>query len=170
MKEKVEKAREFALRAHADQKYGDKPYSYHLDMVAKFAEPYGENSTITAFLHDVAEDTSTTLDEIRQEFGDLIADACYYLTDCDGQNRKERKANTYLKVKEAISRGIDESLRLALVVKACDRLANLTNCVQTKNFGLLRMYKKEAEDFRNAYYHADICENLWQELDKLNQR
>lgn len=29
------KARDFAIKWHGDQKYGDKPYVYHLDQVAE---------------------------------------------------------------------------------------------------------------------------------------
>ena len=38
----IENARGFAIDAHADQLYGSKPYSVHLDAVAAIAAPYGE--------------------------------------------------------------------------------------------------------------------------------
>jgi (p)ppGpp synthase/HD superfamily hydrolase len=57
------KAREFAIKAHGEQKYGEFPYSVHLDEVATIAKPYGESAEIVAYLHDVIEDTSVTKKE-----------------------------------------------------------------------------------------------------------
>lgn len=68
-----EDAREFAKKTHGDQKYGDKPYLYHLDGVAgNVASMFADRVTPeeyqillqAAYLHDVLEDTDTTTNDL----------------------------------------------------------------------------------------------------------
>ena len=63
------KARIFAIAAHGGQKYGNYPYSVHLDAVAKIADEYGEKAAVIAYLHDVVEDTFVSINDIEKEFG-----------------------------------------------------------------------------------------------------
>ncbi len=153
-------AREFAIDAHGDQKYGVHPYSSHLDAVAKLAGPYGEQAEVIAYLHDVVEDTDVGLKEIEDHFGKLVADAVSILTDEPGSNRKERKSKTYAKMSR-----VSGEAEIALVVKAADRLANISACVADKNQELLDMYKSEHKVFRDSVYRPGICDELWRELD-----
>ena len=154
-----EKARTFAIERHGDQKYGAEPYSLHLDEVAKIASEYGNDAVVIAYLHDVVEDTSTTLEEIESHFGLQISQCVGILTDEPGANRKERKSKTYNKMAN-----VTGELELALIVKAADRLANLRACVAQKNIRLLEMYKKEHPIFKKSVYRANLCEPLWQEM------
>ena len=83
MEDMVKKAEEFAAKAHEGQ--FDKaglPYITHPQAVA--AQLDDEKAKIVAFLHDTVEDTETTIDEIRAEFGDEIAAAVDLLTHKDG--------------------------------------------------------------------------------------
>lgn len=72
-----DKAKEFALDAHGDQKYGksDKPYSYHLTQVADLVARRYEDPELTAaaWLHDTVEDADVTVDQIRDKFGVRVA-------------------------------------------------------------------------------------------------
>ena len=54
------------------------PYIEHPKAVA--ARVNGEDAKIAALLHDCVEDTDATIDEIREMFGDTIADAVACLT------------------------------------------------------------------------------------------
>ena len=119
-----QKARAFAISAHGNQKYGERPYVFHLEAVAKLAEPYGDDATVVAYLHDVVEDTKTTVEAIASMFGPHIAACVALLTDAPGANRKERKAKTYAKLAE-----VSGPNELALLVKAADRLANVRACL-----------------------------------------
>ncbi|MFA6234650.1 MAG: hypothetical protein WC824_10770, partial [Bacteroidota bacterium] len=60
MDERLHKAREFAIKAHGDQKYGDQPYVVHLDAVKDLVLGYNcdnlRRATDGAFLHDILED------------------------------------------------------------------------------------------------------------------
>lgn len=160
MSKLIEKAREFAVAAHGNQKYGDAPYLVHLQAVAKLLIPYGEQAQVLGFLHDVVEDTSISKEEVESEFGSFIAECVAVLTDEPGSNRKERKAKTYLKMSQ-----VGPELHLALVAKAADRLANLEACVISQNVSLLSMYKNEHTTFKSAVYRQGLCEDLWQKIN-----
>lgn len=72
----LERARALAIERHQDQKYGDNlPYEWHLEKVAALAEMLGypEEIQAAAWLHDIVEDTYTSLDEVRTLFGAKIA-------------------------------------------------------------------------------------------------
>ncbi len=73
--ELINKAYQFAEKAHAGQKRlnGD-PYFIHVFETAKILAKLGmDTQTIVAgLLHDVLEDTSTTENEIKKEFGDDV--------------------------------------------------------------------------------------------------
>lgn len=158
----TQEAREFAIRAHGGQKYGDFPYFVHLDEVAKIASDYGDLAQIVAYLHDVVEDTDITALEIEKHFGDLVSRCVFILSDEPGETRKIRKTATYKKMAKV--KGDEE---LALLVKAADRLANMRACVRIKDEGFLNMYKSEHETFRKAVYRPNLCENIWTEIEKI---
>lgn len=97
-----EEALEFARKAHGDQqrKYHHEPYIEHLKRVAALVQtvPHSKEMVCAAYLHDVVEDTPVSLQEIRQEFGDHVAELVAELTDefvkanYQHLNRKKRKA------------------------------------------------------------------------------
>ena len=69
----VVSAQQFATQAHGSQtrKYNNKPYITHPIAVMKRLKQFTNDSNVlaAALLHDVVEDTSITIDEIRAEFG-----------------------------------------------------------------------------------------------------
>ncbi|PID43374.1 MAG: hypothetical protein CSA52_02400 [Gammaproteobacteria bacterium] len=160
----IRSARNFAIKYHADQKYGVFPYSRHLDSVAKIVEPWGEQAVQVAYLHDVVEDTDATIAEIEDHFGKFVADCVQILTDEPGADRAERKKRTNHKLSL-----VQPDLFIALVVKAADRLSNLTACVNQNHTEKLAMYVAEHEQFRQSAYRAGLCESLWREMDELLQ-
>jgi guanosine-3',5'-bis(diphosphate) 3'-pyrophosphohydrolase len=158
----LHKARTFAVNAHGDQMYGEKPYIYHLDKVATLLVDFGEDAQIIGYLHDVLEDTKINYAEIERNFGSLVADCVSLLTDELGSSRAERKAKTYAKL--ALVEG---SYKLALIVKTADRLANVDECVTQNNQKLLSMYRQEHIKFKEAVYRPNLCDGLWLLLDSL---
>jgi len=71
LEDRMNKAREFAVKAHGDQMYGKFKYSYHLDQVKSELmklEHSGwdvhEDAYVVAYLHDVLEDTDTTYGQV----------------------------------------------------------------------------------------------------------
>ena len=82
----VTKAKEFASHAHKNHVRNDEaktPYVFHLEEVAGLIkESGGSDEEIAAgWLHDVVEDTPTTIEDIRQEFGTEISNIVEAVTD-----------------------------------------------------------------------------------------
>jgi len=82
----VKKAKTFAIEAHKDQyRKGGLPYITHPETVAKILHGVKSSRVIgslivAALLHDVVEDTDVTIEEIREEFGELVANLVNDLT------------------------------------------------------------------------------------------
>ena len=164
---KIQEAREFAIKAHGSQTYGDKPYEVHLDDVShtiiKFcrtdesisAEQF-ELLLVCSLLHDVLEDTEATREELESRFGKEISDLIYCVSDEPGKNRKERKAKTYPKI---------ASNNLAIALKLADRIANVENC-RKNNTSLFSMYAKEHTEFRKQLFNGRFA-SMWLHLDNL---
>ena len=155
-------ARNFAIQAHGDQRYGDRPYVWHLDAVAAIAQHYGETAQVIAYLHDTVEDTSATLNDVHERFGALVAGCVELLTDEPGATRKIRKTKTYSKLAT-----VGQDFELALIVKTADRLANVRACVEDGKDDLRRLYASEHPQFKASAYRAGLCDPLWAELDRL---
>ncbi len=184
--EKVFAAREFAARAHAEQKYGTEPYLVHLDEVASLcllhlpgigtwdpAEPGGRrfrhlivDCLVTAYLHDVLEDTEATRGEISALFGEEAAARAELLSDPPGKNRKERKAALHHRLEL-----LDEREPVGAVVigvKVMDRLANLRRS-SSDSPALLEMYQRESAAFKKACFRTGMCGQAWGEISRLSE-
>ncbi|MGF1692500.1 phosphohydrolase [Photobacterium kagoshimensis] len=158
------KARTLARSKHSGQYYGELPYYVHLEAVSRLATPFGTDAMIIAQLHDVMEDTETTVDELASDFGFLVADAVSYMTDGKLEDRAKRKA--MINQRLASLNADEESARLALIVKACDRLANV-RASKSSSERHYDMYKLEHASFKEAVYRKGLCEAIWWELDNL---
>jgi (p)ppGpp synthase/HD superfamily hydrolase len=162
--DRVQRARSFALRVHGAQKYGDKPYVFHLDQVVALLQDYGEDAQVIGYLHDAVEDTEATVGEVRREFGALVAECVDLVSDVPGPDRKTRKEKTYARLA-----GVSGAHELALIVKAADRLANVRTCVRENNRKLLKVYQLEHPTFYRSAYRAGLCDEFWAELNQLLQ-
>ena len=158
----LEEARSFALKAHGDQPYGDRPYSFHLEMVVGNLAPYGEQAQVIGYLHDVVEDTKARREQIESQFGPFVAECVALVTDGPGKSREEIKSKTNEKLS-----CVTGPTQLALVVKAADRLANVKACVLDQNRLKWEVYRKEQSAFRQAAHREGLCDPLWAELEKL---
>jgi (p)ppGpp synthase/HD superfamily hydrolase len=85
MKELIQKAEEFATRAHSEQKrWGGEPYIIHPRSVAqRLSDPIDK---VVAWLHDTLEDTKVTENALRKEFSDEIVNAVVALTKKPGES------------------------------------------------------------------------------------
>jgi len=170
----VNTAREYALRMHGDQKYGEEPYSVHLEAVESVLIEFDHNHSVlraAAWLHDLEDVFSLETEEHRQrfeqefkaQFSDYIGGRWLFtiveaVTTEPGKNRKERNRKTYPK----IARQED-----SIILKLADRIANARNS-KANNAGLFAMYKKEYPEFKEALYTQSIVtQAMWEELDNL---
>jgi (p)ppGpp synthase/HD superfamily hydrolase len=160
----VVRARAFAVAAHGDQRYGNHAYVHHLDAVVQLLDPYGPDAQVVGYLHDVVEDTQVPLDQIRADFGDLAAACVALVTDGPGGNREQHKAATNAKLSQIDAGG---PKRLALIVKAADRLDNLNECVRDSGGSKLEMYRREHPAFRAAAFRPGLCDGLWERLEAI---
>ncbi|MFM7541536.1 MAG: HD domain-containing protein [Planctomycetota bacterium] len=163
----VKKARDFAEKAHADQKYGMGPYLRHLEDVAAIAAHHGPEAMAISFLHDVLEDVKgCSIEQLEEQFGHKIAKCVAICTDEPGETRMERKQRTNLKMA-----AVSGEWEVALVVKAADRLANVRESARSAlldpgNKHLPR-YRTEHPEFRKAAHRPGLCDAIWEELDRL---
>lgn len=163
----VARAHAFAVSRHGEQKYGPVlPYSRHLawtvDVVRRFMpkdHPDYHATLAAAWLHDVIEDTATTYDEVRDEFGSGVADLVYAVTDGPGRNRRERKLATYPKIVTTPG---------ATFLKLCDRIANVEGAIQM-NSPFIDMYRREHREFTEALRDRgeNLCAPLWAFVSEL---
>lgn len=122
----LRRAWEFAGASHVGQtRQSGEPYVAHPLAVADIVADLrlGVPSLCAAFLHDVVEDTSTTLEEIRTEFGDLVAffvEGLTKLSRIEFQSKEEHQAENLRKLIVAMTR----DLRVVLI-KLADRLHNI---------------------------------------------
>jgi (p)ppGpp synthase/HD superfamily hydrolase len=99
---------------------GGLPYIEHPKMVAAtlVAHDYADATLAAALLHDVVEDSDTTVEDLRAEFGDTIADLVAALSDDESiANYRRRKEEHRGRVA-----AVDGD---ALAIYAADKLINL---------------------------------------------
>lgn len=123
--DKITKAHEFSKNAHEGQvrKFSRLPYFTHPNGVVKILKKYlntvPEELIISAYLHDVVEDTETTHEDIVEEFGTEVAGIVRQLT----MDKKVRKGfPTKADYMEYHVRLMEPS---SLTVKLVDRIHNL---------------------------------------------
>ena len=160
-------AAHFAAQRHLSQKResGERYLIHPLAVAQILVETNLDAPTIiAAVLHDVLEDTTATVAELTMVFGAVVASAVLLVTDPEGETRRTRKTALHTRLL-----GLDvnvPAMRLALLVKAADRLANVRACM-ANHPSKLSMYRKEHTVFRPATYRPGVCDTVWAELDSL---
>ncbi|WP_414462982.1 HD domain-containing protein [Hyphomicrobium sp. DY-1] len=91
----IQDVRDFALAKHEGQvrRHDGKPYISHLDGVASILREHGYTAPeviAAAFLHDTLEKTDTTLEELIEKFGMVVAELVFWLTDTEQGSRDAR--------------------------------------------------------------------------------
>src|SRR5579872_3410252 len=122
----LEKAYKFAAERHEGQKRASgEPYMIHPLLVTRQLADMQMDMTCleTGLLHDVVEDTSATIEEIRRNFGDDVArvvDGVTKLGKLNLASREERQAESVRKMLLAMVNDIR-----VIMVKLADRLHNM---------------------------------------------
>jgi GTP pyrophosphokinase len=122
----VQKAYVFACERHADQRRASgEDFIIHPVGVAKICAGMRlDTATLcAALLHDTVEDTSASLDEVEEQFGEEVAqlvDGVTKLTGITFQSRDDRQAENYRKMMVAMASDIR-----VILIKLADRLHNM---------------------------------------------
>jgi len=166
----VRRAYLMAEKAHAEQyRSSGHPYIEHCIQVAfTLAELHMDSATITAgMIHDVVEDTDVSLETVRAEFGDEVADLVDGVTKIGQQEyvrRDEAQAETFRKMILASAR----DLRVILV-KLADRLHNMRTLDALPRERQLSIAQETLEIYTPLAHRLGIWELKWQ-LEDLSFR
>jgi len=118
----IVRAQAFAMDAHAGQTRkgtAREPYAVHLAEVASLTRAFGGGDTAVAaaWLHDCIEDCAVVDAQIREAFGDTVADLVGELTDPPRTTRARRRR---LQVQKAAGKSAQ-----ARLIKVADKTSNL---------------------------------------------
>ncbi|HSE08217.1 MAG TPA: bifunctional (p)ppGpp synthetase/guanosine-3',5'-bis(diphosphate) 3'-pyrophosphohydrolase [Nocardioidaceae bacterium] len=161
----LERAYDVAEKAHGTQtrKSGD-PYITHPLAVATILADIGmtEPTLVAALLHDTVEDTSYTLDELRNDFGEEVALLVDGVTKLDKvKYGASAQAETIRKMIVAMSRDIR-----VLVIKLADRLHNMRTLRYLKQDTQERKARETLEIFAPLAHRLGMNTLKW-ELEDL---
>jgi GTP pyrophosphokinase len=186
--EKIEKAVDFATKAHSKQKRASgEPYILHPIAVAKLIASLKLDTTsiIVALLHDIIEDTTYTLNEIRELFGEQeaeLVDGITKLGKLKTQTENNKQAENFRKLLLAISKDVR-----VLLIKLADRLHNMQTLhfftdenkkkrIATETFEIyaplaermgLYKFKSELQDLAFTILYPEIRSSIVHRLDYL---
>jgi len=143
----LQKGFDLASKSHAGQvRKSGEPYIFHPLRVAHLAARHWMEfpSIIAALLHDVVEDTPVTLEDVKSDFGDIIARLVNGLTKVENteQSVQNPKTETYRK---QLLAAIDDVRVLCL--KLWDRIDNMRTISALKPEKQMRI----AEETRSIY-------------------
>jgi guanosine-3',5'-bis(diphosphate) 3'-pyrophosphohydrolase len=125
-RDRVEDAFVFACEHHADQrrKSGEDFITHPVGVARICAGMRLDTETLcAALLHDTVEDTSASIEEVRERFGEEIAvvvDGVTKLTGITFQSRDEAQAENYRKMMVAMASDVR-----VILIKLADRLHNM---------------------------------------------
>ena len=151
---RIRAAYELAAKAHSDQRRkSGEPFIMHpIAVAAIVAEELelGDNPVISAFLHDVVEDTAYTVEDIRAMFGDDVA----FLVDTVTKRKKDsyehsKQVDNYRQILESVHYDIR-----ALLIKLADRLHNM------RTLDSMRPDKQMKIAGETDYFYAPLANRL----------
>lgn len=152
----LERAMQFAAVAHGGQvrKIGNLPYLLHPMEAAVIAGSLKNDMDVmaAALLHDVVEDTPVTLEQVREEFGDRIADLVKSETEDKMVHRAA--ADTWKERKELSLKELHETDDIDVkILWLSDKLSNVRS--------FYRQYLKEGDAMWQAFNQKDKSEQAW---------
>ncbi len=187
----LDRAYVFSLRAHGSQTRasGDPYFSHPLEVAGILTDMHLDDATIvTGLLHDTIEDTVATHDEIKDHFGEEVAqlvDGVTKLSQLELSSEGAKQAENFRKFVVAMSNDIR-----VLLVKLADRLHNMRTLHHIKKadkrrriaLETMEIYaplaerigiqwmKTELEDLSFLHLNPDARESIQARLDFLNEQ
>ena len=166
----IERAYNIAEKAHSNQlRYSGEPYMVHPYHVALIlAELEQDAQSITAgLLHDVIEDTDTSLDEIRQQFGDevaLLVEGVTKLAKIPYTSKEEQQIENLRKMFLAMAKDIR-----VIIIKLADRLHNMRTLKSMREDKQREKAKETLDVYAPLAHRLGISKIKW-ELEDLALR
>jgi guanosine-3',5'-bis(diphosphate) 3'-pyrophosphohydrolase len=166
-KDLLRRAFRFAATAHAgQQRRSGEDFIHHPWGAAKIlAELRLDEPTIAAaLLHDVVEDTGTDIKEVRDEFGDEIAqlvEGVTKLTRIQFQSREQAEAENYRKMIVAMAQDVR-----VILIKLADRLHNMRTIEYLGKQKQIQKAKETLEVYAPLAHRLGINKLKW-ELEDL---
>lgn len=158
MTELTRRAKEFAYERHAGQgrKGNDEPFTSHLDKVVDIIQTLTADEEVIAagWLHDVVEDTDTSLEEIYGLFGDRIG-RFVELESEDKRPEMDVRESWQVRKREQIEelRNISDEDSDVFMIALSDKLANAIDTLEAK--------KIEGIAFWNKFNNSDPKTQEW---------
>ena len=151
----VEQAAVFAIHVHQGmRRKAGGPYILHPMETAVIIGTLTDDPRVIAagFLHDAVEDTSCTVEDIRNAFGDRVAQLVAYETE---NKRRERPASETWKIRktEALERLRNCVDRDVKIIAMGDKLSNLRS--------LCHMKQEEGDSMWLKFHMSDPKEQEW---------
>lgn len=130
---------------------GGMPYIEHPIRVAALLDEhdYGDEVLAAALLHDVVEDSGTTLDELREKFGEVVAGLVGAMTDDESIDDYRRRKSEH---RERLAAAPAE----AMAIYGSDKLTNVRT--------LAEAYAEEGEAVREEFkVPVELKLDIWEE-------
>lgn len=149
-----EKASRFAIKSHEGQfrKDGVTPYVSHPMRVrsrASFHPMFTPEMGAAAFLHDVVEDCGVTVEQLRDQFGDKVAELVDWMT-----NRSKQTGLPREKRKKIDRDRLAKAPQDAKILKLFDRVDNLSDAAAFQG-SFRKLYANESLELVKILRDAD---------------
>jgi guanosine-3',5'-bis(diphosphate) 3'-pyrophosphohydrolase len=157
----------FAARAHeGQQRRSGEEFIHHPYGVALILASLklDEETVAAALLHDVVEDTESTIEEVREEFGEEIAhlvEGVTKLTRIQFQSREQAEAENYRKMIVAMAADVR-----VILIKLADRLHNMRTIEYLGKQKQIQKAKETLEVYAPLAHRLGIHQVKW-ELEDL---
>jgi GTP pyrophosphokinase len=166
-RERVRAAFEFACEHHADQRRrSGEDFITHPVGVARICASMrlDTDALCAALLHDTVEDTSASVDEVRAQFGETVAqivDGVTKLTGITFTSRDEAQAGNYRKMMVAMATDVR-----VILIKLADRLHNMRTIAAMPKNKQLEKARETLEIYAPLAHRLGIHAIKW-ELEDL---
>ena len=145
----------FAVKAHAGTERRGKGYPYivhpmeAVEIVATMTKD--QELLAAAILHDTVEDTNVTVDQIRDEFGDRVADLV--ASESDEMPAGVSEEDSWHARKQAAIDRLSNASHDAKIVALGDKLSNMR--------AIARDYAEQGDKLWNIFHTNDPKEHEW---------